>query len=85
MDPETSADRLRSICVILFGLGSKHPAESLDHHFTKATKVTYNFCEELFFPGAEFVRRKKRQGFEMGGIGVGRGQRISVVDRGYRS
>ena len=36
----------------------------------KATKVTYNFYDELMdvFPGAEFVRRKKGRGFEMGRI-----------------
>jgi len=36
----------------------------------KATRVTYEFCEELsgIFPGAEFYRRPKGQGFEMGKI-----------------
>lgn len=36
----------------------------------KATRVTYEFCEELvgIFPGAELIRRKKGQGFEMGRI-----------------
>ncbi|KAJ3484888.1 hypothetical protein NLI96_g5331 [Meripilus lineatus] len=36
----------------------------------KATKVTYEFCEELVsvFPGAELIRRKKGKGFEMGRI-----------------
>ena len=34
----------------------------------KATKVTYSFCEELadVFPGAEFIRGKEVQRFEMG-------------------
>ncbi|RPD64360.1 Brix-domain-containing protein [Lentinus tigrinus ALCF2SS1-6] len=37
---------------------------------SKATRVTYDFCDELVgvFPGAEFIRRKKGKGFEMGRI-----------------
>ncbi|KAF8511815.1 Brix-domain-containing protein [Hysterangium stoloniferum] len=36
----------------------------------KATRVSYEFCEEIVdvFPGAEFIRRKKGQGFEIGRI-----------------
>ena len=36
----------------------------------KASKATYDFCDELVgvFPGAEFIRRKKGKGFEMGRI-----------------
>ncbi|KAI0343211.1 Brix-domain-containing protein [Trametopsis cervina] len=36
----------------------------------KATRITYEFCEELVsvLPGAELIRRKKGQGFEMGRI-----------------
>ncbi|KAG1814526.1 Brix-domain-containing protein [Suillus variegatus] len=36
----------------------------------KASKGTYEFCDELVgvFPGAEFIRRKKGKGFEMGRI-----------------
>ncbi|KAG6909332.1 hypothetical protein DXG01_000932 [Tephrocybe rancida] len=36
----------------------------------KASKSTYEFCDELVgvFPGAEFIRRKKGKGFEMGRI-----------------
>lgn len=36
----------------------------------KATRPTYDFCEELVavFPGAEFIRRKKGKGFEIGTI-----------------
>ena len=46
----------------------------------KATKVTYNFCEELvdIFPGAEFIRRKKGRGFEVGRIAGW------AADRGYQ-
>jgi ribosome production factor 1 len=45
----------------------------------RATRVSYEFCEELcaIFPGSEFVRRnKKSRGFEMGriaGWAAGRG------------
>ena len=36
----------------------------------KATRVTYEFCDELVdvFPGAEFKRRQRGQGFEIGRI-----------------
>ncbi|KAG8744985.1 hypothetical protein FRC10_009093 [Ceratobasidium sp. 414] len=36
----------------------------------KATKTTFQFCEELvsIFPGAEVIRRKRGHGFEMGRI-----------------
>lgn len=36
----------------------------------KACKATYEFCEELVgvFPGAEFIRRKRGKGFELGRI-----------------
>ncbi|CAE6418211.1 unnamed protein product [Rhizoctonia solani] len=36
----------------------------------KATKTSFQFCEELVsvFPGAEFIRRKRGHGFEMGRI-----------------
>lgn len=37
---------------------------------SKASRATYDFCDELVgvIPGAEFVRRKKGKGFEMGTI-----------------
>ena len=45
----------------------------------KATRVTYEFCEEIVnvFPGAELIRRKKGKGFEMGRIAGW------AADRGY--
>lgn len=45
----------------------------------KATRVTYDFCEEIvgIFPGAELVRRKKGKGFEMGRVAGW------AADRGY--
>lgn len=50
----------------------------------KATKLTYDFCDELVgvFPGAEFIRRKKGKGFEMGriaGWAAGRGYKHLCV------
>ncbi|KAF9245233.1 anticodon-binding protein [Melanogaster broomeanus] len=50
----------------------------------KASKLTYGFCDELvgIFPGAEFIRRKKGKGFEMGriaGWASGRGYKHLLV------
>ncbi|KAF9069804.1 anticodon-binding protein [Rhodocollybia butyracea] len=50
----------------------------------KASKPTYEFCDELVgvFPGAEFIRRKKGKGFEVGriaGWAAGRGYKQMVV------
>ncbi|KAH9066592.1 Brix-domain-containing protein [Lactarius vividus] len=50
----------------------------------KATRVTYEFCDELvgIFPGAEFHRRPKTRGFEMGkiaGWAAGRGYSNLIV------
>lgn len=50
----------------------------------KASKSTYDFCDELVgvFPGAEFIRRKKGKGFEMGriaGWAAGRGYKHLCV------
>ena len=46
----------------------------------KASKATYEFCDELVgvFPGAEFRQRKKGKGFEMGRIAGW------SADRGYK-
>ena len=46
----------------------------------KASKPTYEFCDELvgIFPGAEFIRRKKGKGFELGRIAGW------AADRGYK-
>ncbi|SJL03958.1 related to Ribosome production factor 1 [Armillaria ostoyae] len=52
----------------------------------KASKATYDFCDEIVgvFPGAEFIRRKKGKGFELGriaGWAAGRGYKhICVVN-----
>ncbi|EGN91989.1 hypothetical protein SERLA73DRAFT_191777 [Serpula lacrymans var. lacrymans S7.3] len=37
---------------------------------TKASKATFEFCDELVgvFPGAEYIRRKKGKGYEIGKI-----------------
>ncbi|KAK7023378.1 Ribosome production factor 1 [Paramarasmius palmivorus] len=50
----------------------------------KASKATYEFCDEIVgvFPGAEFIRRKKGKGFEMGriaGWAAGRGYKHMCV------
>ncbi|KAL0577532.1 Ribosome production factor 1 [Marasmius crinis-equi] len=50
----------------------------------KASKATYDFCDEIVgvFPGAEFIRRKKGKGFEMGriaGWAAGRGYKHMCV------
>ena len=46
----------------------------------KASKSTYEFCDDLVgvFPGSEFIRRKKGKGFEMGRIAGW------AADRGYK-
>lgn len=50
----------------------------------KASKLTYDFCDELvgIFPGAEYIRRKKGKGFEIGriaGWAAGRGYKHLLV------
>jgi ribosome production factor 1 len=50
----------------------------------RATKVTYELCDELvgLIPGGEFIRRKKGKGFEMGriaGWAAGRGYGALIV------
>lgn len=50
----------------------------------KASKATYDFCDEIVgvFPGAEFIRRKKGKGFELGriaGWAAGRGYKHMCV------
>ncbi|KAH7914845.1 Brix-domain-containing protein [Hygrophoropsis aurantiaca] len=50
----------------------------------KASKATYDFCDEIVgvFPGAEYIRRKKGKGFELGriaGWAAGRGYKHLLV------
>lgn len=50
----------------------------------KASKSTYDFCDELvgIFPGAEYIRRKKGKGFEIGriaGWAAGRGYKHLLI------
>ncbi|KAI5117998.1 hypothetical protein M0805_008098 [Coniferiporia weirii] len=50
----------------------------------KASKLTYEFCDELVsvIPGAEFIRRKKGKGFELGRVAAwaaGRGYMNMLV------
>jgi len=81
MDPETSADTDSDPFASYFSDWDPNtPPKVLITTSPKATKVTYGFCEELvdIFPGAEFVRRKKGRGFEMGRIAGW------AADRGYQ-
>ena len=81
MAPETSADIDADPFASYFSDWDPNaPPKVLITTSPKATKVTYNFCEELvdIFPGAEFIRRKKGRGFEMGRIAGW------AADRGYQ-
>ncbi|KAF8328399.1 Brix-domain-containing protein [Cantharellus anzutake] len=65
-------------------VNSDTPPKVLITTSSKATKVTYEFCEELVsvVPGAEFIRRKQNQGFEIGritGWAAGRGYSSLIV------
>lgn len=50
--------------------GEPLPPKVLITTSSKSTKIAFDFCEELVgvIPGAEFVRRKKNKGFEIGRI-----------------
>ena len=79
--PETSADIDTDPFASYFSDWDPNtPPKVLVTTSPRATKVTYNFCEELVdvFPGAEFIRRKKGRGFEMGRIAGW------AADRGYQ-
>lgn len=81
VSPETSADIDSDPFAAYFSDWDPDvPPKVLITTSPKATKVTYNFCEELvdIFPGAEFIRRKKGRGFEMGRIAGW------ASDRGYQ-
>jgi len=81
MAPETSADIDADPFASYFSDWDPNaPPKVLITTSPKVTKVTYNFCEELMdiFPGAEFIRRKKGRGFEMGRIAGW------AADRGYQ-
>jgi len=80
MAPETFADiDLDPFTSYLSDRDPNTPPKAPITTFPKATKVTYNFCEELVdvSPGTKFVSRKKRRGFEMGRIAGW------AADRGY--
>jgi ribosome production factor 1 len=67
-----------------FTLDPTIPPKVLITTSAKASKGTYEFCDELVgvFPGAEFIRRKKGKGFEMGriaGWAAGRGYKHLLV------
>lgn len=50
--------------------GEPLPPKVLITTSSKSTKVAFDFCEELVgvIPGAEFIRRKKNKGFEIGRV-----------------
>ncbi|KDQ61665.1 hypothetical protein JAAARDRAFT_172026 [Jaapia argillacea MUCL 33604] len=54
----------------LFSTDPSIPPKVLITTSFKSSKTTYGFCDELvgIFPGAEFIRRKKGKGFEMGRV-----------------
>jgi ribosome production factor 1 len=64
--------------------GEPLPPKVLITTSSKATKVAFDFCEELVgvVPGSEFIRRKKSKGFEIGriaGWASGRGYTSMMV------
>lgn len=64
--------------------GDPIPPKVLITTSSKATKVAFDFCEELtgVVPGSEFIRRKKNKGFEIGriaGWAAGRGYTSMMV------
>lgn len=75
---ESAADIASDPFASYFSSDSTAPPKVLITTSAKATRVTYEFCDELvgIFPGAEFHKRPKTRGFEMGkiaGWAAGRG------------
>ncbi|KZP01455.1 Brix-domain-containing protein [Calocera viscosa TUFC12733] len=72
MDPEAALDIQNDPFASYFSseIDPTIPPKVLITTSTRATRVTYDFCDELsaIFPGAELVRRKKGQDFQMGRI-----------------
>lgn len=66
LESDPFADYFRSA----FESDSSKPPRMLITTSFKASKTTYDFCEDLtsVIPGAEFISRKKGKGFEMGNI-----------------
>ncbi|KAG8916738.1 hypothetical protein FRC02_003618 [Tulasnella sp. 418] len=88
MDPESSYDISTDPFASYFDPESNTdpsvPPKLLITTSPKCTKASYEFCDELVgvFPGAEFIRRKKGKGFELGriaGWAAGRGYSAMLV------
>ncbi|KAH9935897.1 Brix-domain-containing protein [Epithele typhae] len=71
-EDETAADLAADPFAAYFSgvLDPSIPPKVLITTSPKSTRTTYDFCDEIVgvFPGAEFIRRKKGKGFEMGRI-----------------
>ncbi|KAL5513324.1 RPF1 [Sanghuangporus vaninii] len=69
---DISSDLFASYFSSAFHNDSSIPPKVLITTSFKSSKPTYEFCDELVnvIPGAEFIRRKKGKGFEMGRVAV---------------
>lgn len=81
---DIASDPFASYFDSAFGFDPSVPPKVLITTSFKASKLTYDFCDELVsvIPGSEFVRRKKGKGFEMGRIAAwaaGRGYSNMIV------
>lgn len=81
---DIASDPFASYFDSAFGFDPSVPPKVLITTSFKASKITYDFCDELVsvIPGSEFVRRKKGKGFEMGRIAAwaaGRGYSNMIV------
>lgn len=81
---DISSDPFASYFASAFNQDPSMPPKVLITTSFKSSKVTYEFCDELVnvIPGAEFIRRKKGKGFEMGRVAAwaaGRGYGNMIV------
>ncbi|THH05980.1 hypothetical protein EW145_g4401 [Phellinidium pouzarii] len=81
---DIASDPFASYFASAFNSDSSIPPNVLITTSNKASKLTYAFCDELVgvIPGAEFIRRKKGKGFEIGRIAAwaaGRGYGNMIV------
>ena len=76
---DISSDPFASYFASAFDSDPSIPPKVLITTSFKSSKLTFEFCDELVsvIPGAEFIRRKKGQGFEMGRVAVW------AAERGY--
>ena len=72
--------KLRPVRAILLGLGSKHPTQARDHHFTQSGKELLGIFPETEFLGG---RKGRRVGTgKIAGRAVGRGYRKMLIVNG---